>query len=71
VRTKTAWRGDKLVTHGLFRKLLSGRPLDANVTEEWKLSKDGRKLTHATRFVLDGISTGLSDFKSVYRRISP
>jgi hypothetical protein len=71
LRTKTAWRGDKLVTRGLLRKLISGRPLDAVVTEEWKLSKDGRRLTHATRFVLGGISTGPSEFKAVYRRASP
>ena len=87
VRTKTEWRGDRVVTRGSIQKFLSGRPLNAEVSEEWKLSKDGRKLTHTTRFRFDGadasaqfgrvppggavISTGPSEFKAVYKRASP
>ncbi|HYO63614.1 MAG TPA: hypothetical protein VER08_08160 [Pyrinomonadaceae bacterium] len=45
--SRTAWKGDKLVTRARSRRLVAGRVVEVETTEEWKLSADGRTLTHS------------------------
>ena len=45
VKSKTKWDGDKLVSRIVTRRMMAGRPVDMDIIEEWKLSKDGKTLT--------------------------
>ena len=80
IKSKTKWDGDKLVTHYFGRRVLIGRPIDVNIIEEWKLSKDGQTLTKKTTVVFPRnapdrvnavpVSQPNPEYKKVYHRAS-
>lgn len=77
-KSKTRWSGDKLVTRSLVRNILSGRVVEYEVVDEWKLSADGKTLTQTTQWIYQPDSLRKSiyipsrapDAKRVYNRIS-
>lgn len=78
VNSKTKWDGDKLVTRYTVKRIYGGRFINYEVIEVWKLSKDGKILTHDTRAVLlqnnspDKISVTQPnpETKELFRRVS-
>jgi hypothetical protein len=74
-KSKTKWSGDKLVTRFTLRSVIGGHPLEFEIIDEWKLSKDGQTLTQTSRTVfrqdLSGgvfIAANRPDDKKVYNR---
>jgi hypothetical protein len=47
--SKTKWDGDKLVSRGLLRRVVSGQIFRLEIVKEWKLSSDGKTLNETTR----------------------
>jgi hypothetical protein len=48
IKSRTRWRGDKLVTTTTVRKATAGTLLIWDIIDEWKLSPDGKTLTQTT-----------------------
>jgi hypothetical protein len=57
-KSKTTWRGNKLVTRSILRSVIGGRPLEFAVIDEWKLSSDGKTLTQSSRTVFQQDTSG-------------
>ncbi|MDQ2977129.1 MAG: hypothetical protein M3R69_17180 [Acidobacteriota bacterium] len=75
-RSRTRWSGNKLVTRSTLSNPIAGRILEFEVTEEWKLSEDGRALTQTSRTVFRPgssdpvfIPANVPDSKRVYSRV--
>ena len=49
IKSKTKWEGDKLVMRASSRYYVAGHFINFEIAKEWKLSKDGSKLTETTR----------------------
>jgi hypothetical protein len=48
IKSRTRWKGDKLVTTTTIRKATAGTLLIWDIIDEWKLSPDGKTLTQTT-----------------------
>jgi hypothetical protein len=64
-----------VITRAIIHSVVGGHVVEYDVTDEWKLSKDGKTLTQTTRLNLrqDSMSniyipSGRPDIKRVYRR---
>lgn len=75
-KSKTKWNGDKLVTRSTLRNVVARHPLEFDIIDEWKLSKDGKTLTQTSRTVFrQDLSGGIfvpanrPDNKRVYNRL--
>jgi hypothetical protein len=78
VKSKTKWDGDKLVSRIVTRRMMSGRPVDLDILEEWKLSKDGKTLTKKVVIIVPKnapdkvnavpVPQSNQEFKKVYTR---
>jgi hypothetical protein len=75
-KSKTKWSGDKLVTRFTLQSIVGGHPLEFEIIDEWKLSKDGQTLTQTSRTVFrEDMSGGVfvpanrPDTKKVYNRV--
>jgi hypothetical protein len=78
VNSKTKWDGDKLVTRYTLKHIYGGRFINYDIIEVWKLSTDGKTLTHNTKAVhFQNNSPGQisvpqpnPEAKEVFRRLS-
>jgi hypothetical protein len=75
-RSKTQWSGNKLVTRSTLRNLTTGRIMEFEVIEEWKLSDDGKSLTQTSRTVFRAgssdtifIPANVPESKRIYSRV--
>ncbi len=75
-KSKTKWSGDKLVTRFTLSSVIGGHPLEFEIIDEWKLSKDGQTLTQTSRTVFRQdmsrdvfIPANRPDTKRVYNRV--
>lgn len=75
-KSKTKWDGDKLVTRSILRNVIGGHPLEFDIIDEWKLSKDEKTLTQTSRTIFrQDMSGGIfvpanrPDNKRVYNRV--
>jgi hypothetical protein len=75
-KSKTKWSGDKVVTRFTLTSLIAGHPVEFEIIDEWKLSKDGQTLTQTSRTVFrQDMSGGIfvpanrPDIKRVYNRV--
>lgn len=73
-KSKTKWSGAKIVTRSLLRLGVPGRSAEFEQIEEWKLSTDGKVLTHTSKTIFlrsDGafVSGMARDKKRVYNRV--
>ncbi|MDQ1637281.1 MAG: hypothetical protein QOF62_620 [Pyrinomonadaceae bacterium] len=75
-KSRTTWSGNKLVTRSTVRGPVSGRSLEFEIIDEWKLSSDGKTLTQTSRTVFRQDMSGVifvpanrPDIKRVYNRI--
>ncbi len=75
-KSKTKWEGDKLVTRSTLRSVAGGRPLEFDIIDEWKLSRDGKALTQTGRTVFRQDTSGgiyvpanRPDNKRIYNRV--
>jgi len=48
-KSKTKWSSNKIVTRATIRSAAGGYVAESEVVDEWKLSADGKTLTHTTR----------------------
>lgn len=76
IKSKTRWRKDKIETRAYVRKILSGRPLGAEMTDTWRASPDGETIIRTSLTRLDAqsgvvVEGGAREFKTVYRRAAP
>ena len=51
-KSKTRWSGDRVVIRSTLRVMADVHPYDVDVVDEWKVSSDGKTLTHTTRRLL-------------------
>lgn len=75
-KSKTTWKGDKLVTRSTRRSVVGGHPLEFDIIDEWKLSRDGKTLTQTGRTVFRQDTSGSifvpanrPDNKRIYNRV--
>lgn len=75
-RSKTRWRGKKVVTSSIIRNSVGGRMLEFEAIDEWKLSEDGKTLTQTSRTVFLSVPSDAlfipataPDTKRVYNRV--
>lgn len=53
VKSRTVWKGDKLVTRSVSRPLAVGRSVYVETVEEWKLSSDRTRLMRTLTVTVD------------------
>jgi hypothetical protein len=72
-KSKTSWRGDKVVTRATLRLVVGSHVLEYELVDEWKLSRDGKVLTKTSRTVFQQSDTMfipamVPETKKVYNR---
>ncbi len=78
VKARTKWDGDKLTSRTVTRRIVMNRPVDLDIVEEWRLSKDGGTLTKKTIIIYPknapdkvnavAVAQPAEEFKKVYHR---
>jgi len=76
-KSKTKWIGDRIVTRTTLRKMEGIHMVEEEIVDEWKLSADGKTLTHTTRIILPRstpemivVPANRDDDKRVYTLVS-
>lgn len=76
-KSKTKWSGDKIVTRATLRQMEGIHTVEEEIVDEWKLSADGKTLTHTTRIILPRstpevivVPANRDDDKRVYTLVS-